>query len=132
MVQILPAVTPLTQPYWDAARQERLVFQQCRQCGTSWHPPMPLCPNCHSTDFEWRAAAGGGTVYTFTIVYHPTHPAFNDKVPYVVAVVELDEGPRVVVNIKECEVTEVRGGMRVGIFFEAVAEDVRLPQARPV
>ena len=92
---------------------------------------MPICPQCHSAEIDWRAATGGGTVYTYTIVYHPTHPAFTDKVPYVVAVVELDEGPRIVVNIKNCDVTEVRGGMRVGIFFEDASEGFRLPQAQP-
>jgi uncharacterized OB-fold protein len=130
-LEILPAVTPLTQPYWDGAREQKLLFQQCRKCGANWHPPMPICPQCHSSEIDWLAAAGGGAVYTYTIVHHPTHPAFTDKVPYVVAVVELDEGPRIVVNIKNCDVTDVRGGMRVGIFFEDVSEGFRLPQAQP-
>jgi uncharacterized OB-fold protein len=92
---------------------------------------MPICPACHSAEFEWVAAGGGGTVYTYTVVHHPTHPAFADKVPYVVAVVELDEGPRIVTNITNCPVEEVRGGMRVSIYFEDVAEGFRLPQAQP-
>jgi uncharacterized OB-fold protein len=92
---------------------------------------MPICPNCHSTDIDWLAAAGGGTVYTYTVVEHPTHPAFQDRVPYVVAVVELDEGPRVVMNIKNCAAGDVYGGMRVAIFFEDVAHNVTLPQAQP-
>jgi uncharacterized OB-fold protein len=129
---ILPAVTPLTQPYWDAARQRRLVFQQCRACGTNWHPPMPRCPHCHAADIDWRASVGTGTIFTYTIVHHPTHPAFADKIPYVVAVVELDEGPRIVTNIKRCEAGDVRCGMRVSIFFEDVSLDVTLPMAEPV
>jgi uncharacterized OB-fold protein len=92
---------------------------------------MPICPECHSTEIDWVAAGGRGTVYTFTIVQHPTHPAFADKVPYVVAVVELDEGPRIVTNIKNCAVEDVRGGMHVSIYFEDVAEGFRLPQAQP-
>ena len=92
---------------------------------------MPLCPHCHSTDIEWLAAAGGGTVYTYTVVQHPTHPAFADKVPYVVAVVELDEGPRIVTNIKHCPIGDVRGGMRVSIFFEDVFPNITLPMAEP-
>jgi uncharacterized protein len=92
---------------------------------------MPICPNCHSLEIDWRAATGGGAVYTYTVVEHPTHPAFQDKVPYVVAVVELDEGPRVVMNVKNCPVGDVGGGMRVSIFFEQVAGDVALPQAQP-
>jgi uncharacterized protein len=93
---------------------------------------MPICPKCHRTEIDWLAAAGSGTVYTYTIVRHPTHPAFQDKVPYVVAVVELDEGPRIVTNIKNCAVEDVRGGMRVSIFFEDATDRVTLPQAAPI
>jgi uncharacterized OB-fold protein len=130
-VQILPVATPLTQPYWDGAREHKLLYQQCRRCGANWHPPMPICPTCHSSDVEWRPASGGGSVYTFTIVEHPTHPAFTDRVPYVVAVVELDEGPRVVTNVRDCAIEDVRGAMRVRIIFEDIAEGVTLPQAAP-
>ncbi|HEY3059883.1 MAG TPA: Zn-ribbon domain-containing OB-fold protein [Chloroflexota bacterium] len=130
-MKILPAATPLSQPYWDAARAHRLVFQRCRACANVWHPPMPICPACHAADFDWQPAAGGGSVYTYTIVHHPTHPAFQDRVPYIVAVVELDEGPRIVINIKDCSIAEVCGGMRVSIVFEDVTEAVTLPQARP-
>jgi uncharacterized protein len=131
-LQILPAVTPLTQPYWDGARAKKVMFQQCRACGTNWHPPMPLCPTCHSTEINWLASAGTGSIYTYTIVRHPTHPAFQDKIPYVVAVVELDEGPRIVTNVKNCAVEDVRGGMRVSIFFEDATDSVALPQASPM
>lgn len=130
-MKILPAATPLSQPYWDGARAGRVMFQQCRVCGSNWHPPMPLCPTCHSSDVDWLAAAGGGSIYTYTVVHHPTHPAFKDQVPYVVAVVELDEGPRIVTNVKHCPVDSVRAGMRVSIFFEAVTDTVSLPQAEP-
>jgi uncharacterized OB-fold protein len=92
---------------------------------------MPICPDCHSADLDWQPAAGGGHVYTYTVVHHPTHPSFEDEVPYVVAVVELDEGPRMVTNIKGCNVGEVRCGMRVRIVFEQVSDTVTLPQATP-
>jgi uncharacterized OB-fold protein len=128
---ILPVATPLTQPYWDGARQHELLYQKCKICGANWHPPMPICPACHSSDFDWLAASGGGFVYTYTVVHHPTHPAFTDRVPYVVAVVELDEGPRVVTNIQNCQPTAVSAGMRVRIVFEDLAEGVTLPQAEP-
>ena len=128
---ILPVATPLTQPCWDGARQHKLLYQQCTECNANWHPPMPICPACHSSNFDWLTASGRGSVYTYTVVHHPTHPAFTERVPYVVAVVELDEGPRVVTNIQNCPVAAVRAGMRVRIVFEDVAEDVTLPQAEP-
>jgi len=130
-LRILPAATPLSQPYWDGARAHRLLFQRCRACATAWHPPMPMCPACHASEFDWQPASGGGSIYTFTVVHHPTHPAFQDQVPYVVAVIELDEGPRVVTNIKNCPPQAVRAGMRVNVFFEDVSESVTLPQAQP-
>ena len=130
-MKILPAPTALSQPYWDGARQHKLLFQKCSKCGTRWHPPMPLCPSCHSGEYTWEPSAGMGAVYTWTVVEHPTHPAFNDKLPYVVAVVELDEGPRIVANIRECEPYAVKGGMRVQLLFEDVTESVTLPQFKP-
>ena len=130
-MRILPAATPLSQPYWDGARAHRLLFQRCRACGTAWHPPMPLCPECHSPDYDWQPAQGGGSIYTYTVVQHATHPAFTDQVPYVVAVVELDEGPRIVTNIKNCPVADVHGGQRVRIVFEDVNDALTLPQAEP-
>ena len=130
-MRILPAASDLTQPYWDGARDGKLLFQQCRQCATRWHPPMPICPSCYSSDIDWRESGGQGSVYTYTVVYHLTHPAFQDQVPYVVAVVELDEGPRIVANIKHSAVEAVHGGMRVSIFFEPVSDTISLPQAEP-
>jgi uncharacterized OB-fold protein len=130
-MQILPVSTALTEPYWDGAREHKLLYQQCRVCGANWHPPMPICPVCHSSTIDWLPAAGGGSIYTYTIVRHPTHPAFADRVPYAVAVVELDEGPHVVTNVINCAPETVRGGMRVRIVFEDVADGVTLPQAEP-
>jgi uncharacterized protein len=131
MVRVLPAPTPLTQPYFDGAREHKLLFQRCVRCSEAWHPPMPICPACHSFEFEWVAAAGLGTVYSYTVVHHPTHPAFQDQVPYVVAIVELDEGPRIVANIRNCSVHEVQGGMRVSVLFEDLTDEVTLPQFEP-
>ena len=92
---------------------------------------MPICPSCNAADVEWRSAAGGGSVYTYTVVYHPTHPAFQDRVPYIIAVVELDEGPRIVTNLQRCAPEQVACGMRVVIVFEEVNGSVSLPQAVP-
>ena len=130
-MNILPAATPLSQPYWDGAREHRVLFQECRVCGANWHPPMPMCPNCHSRGLRVAARGRRGFVSTFTVVHHGTHPAFADQLPYVVAVIELDEGPRIVTNVKKCAPGDVHGGMRVSIFFEDVTDSVTLPQAMP-
>ena len=125
MVKILPSSTSLSQPYWDGAQAHTLLFQECRACGERWHPPMPRCPACYASSFDWLPSAGNGVVYTFTVVHHATHPAFADRVPYVVAVIELDEGPRIVMNVAG----QVQCGTRVRVVFEALTADITLPQA---
>jgi uncharacterized protein len=128
---VIPGSTELTAPYWTAAREGRLVVQECRSCGQVWHPPLPSCPHCHSADLGWRESAGTGTVYTYTVVMHPTHFAFADQIPYVIALVELAEGPRLVTGITGCAPDEVRVGLPVRVVFLEVAEGVSLPYFKP-
>jgi uncharacterized protein len=127
---ILPAMTELTAPYWSAAREGRLVVQECEQCHRLWHPPLPACPDCHhrhGSDLRWRDVSGAGAVYSYTVVTHPTHVAFAGQVPYVVAIVELAEGPWLVTGITGCAPDEVRVGMPVHAVFREVADGVTLP-----
>jgi uncharacterized protein len=128
---IIPAVTDLTRPYWAAARDGRLVIQRCQDCASSWHPPLPACPHCHGTEIGWREVSGRGTVYTYTVVRHATHAALADHLPYVIAIVELAEGPRIVTGITACDPGDVRGGMAVGVRFESVTDEVALPYFEP-
>ena len=86
---IIPAFTDLTRPYWENAREGRLVTQRCRACASIWHPPLPACPHCQSTDIGWDEVSGTGTVYTYTVVRHATHAALAGHIPYVIAIVEL-------------------------------------------
>ncbi len=128
---IIPAVTDLTRPYWDSARAGRLAVQRCRSCGRIWHPPLPACPHCHGTDLGWREVSGAGSVYTYTVVRHATHAALADQVPYVVAIVELAEGPRLVTGVTGCAPEHVRVGMAVRACFRQVADGVTLPYFEP-
>ncbi len=128
---IIPTHSGLTRPYWEEARRGRLVTQHCRDCDRIWHPPLPRCPHCHGTSLDWRPATGAGTVYSFTVVHHATHRALQTCVPYVIAIVELAEGPRIVTNIRGCEPEDVRVGMPVQVSFPHVPEQVTLPQFRP-
>jgi uncharacterized OB-fold protein len=128
---VIPGSTELTAPYWEAASEGRLVVQECASCGEVWHPPLPSCPHCRSADLGWREAAGAGTVYSYTIVRHPTHFAFADQIPYVIALVELAEGPRLVTGITGCAPDEVRVGLPVRVVFREVSEGVSLPYFKP-
>jgi hypothetical protein len=129
---VVPGMTELTAPYWDAARAGRLVVQECRSCYQAWHPPLPRCPHCHSAGLGWRAVSGDGTVYTYTVVRHPTHFAFADEIPYVLAIVELAEGPRLVTALTGVAPDEVHAGQPVHAVFREVAEGVTLPYFEPV
>jgi uncharacterized OB-fold protein len=128
---IIPAATDLTRPYWDSARNRRLVIQRCHNCASHWHPPLPGCPHCHSTDLGWQQVAGTGIVYTYTVVRHATHAALAGHIPYVIAIVELTEGPRIVTGIIGCDPRDVRAGMQVRVRFEVVTDDVTLPYFEP-
>ncbi|MBO0805398.1 MAG: Zn-ribbon domain-containing OB-fold protein [Nocardiopsaceae bacterium] len=128
---IVPGMTELTRPYWDAAAEGRLVIRECRGCGRLQHPPVPACPACHGADFGWREASGEGAVYSYTIIRHATHAALADAIPYVVALVELAEGPRLVTGITGCPPESVTVGMPVRAAFRRVTDEVTLPYFEP-
>jgi uncharacterized protein len=131
-MQILPAADALTRPYWDAVATGEFRIQNCDTCGHWWHPPAPICPRCQATAVTWREASGLGTVHTFTVAHHPFHPAVLGRTPYVIALIDLDEGPRVVANIRNCAPESVHIGQRVSVLFERIGEGVVLPQFQPV
>jgi uncharacterized protein len=128
---VVPGMTELTAPYWEAAREGRLAIQECRSCGQLSHPPLPACPRCHGRDLGWREVSGTGTVYTYTVVRHPTHFAFADTIPYAIALVELAEGPWLITGITGCPPAEVRAGMPVRVVFREVTDGVTLPYFEP-
>lgn len=105
--------TPATAAYWTAAAAGRLSIQSCARCGHRQHYPRTLCARCWSDDVQLIPAAGTGTVETFTVVHAPGHPAWIADVPYVLALVELDEGPRLMTNIVGVPVDGVYVGQRV-------------------
>ncbi|MGH3166722.1 MAG: Zn-ribbon domain-containing OB-fold protein [Trebonia sp.] len=130
---IIPGMTDLTRPYWAAAREGRLVIQECGECRRLLHPPLPSCPDCHchGRRLGWREVSGAGTVYSATIVRHATHVALADEIPYVVAIVELAEGPRLVTNITGCPPEDVAVGLPVRAIFRRVNDEIALPCFEP-
>jgi len=91
-----------------------------------------MCPECHSLEFEWAPVSGRGTVYTYTIVTHPLHPHWTDKVPYNVVLVELEEGIRIVSNLVDCPNESIEIGMPVSVVFEDVSDEISLPFFKPI
>jgi len=128
----LPQPTRLTQPYWDAAKEHRLMIQECVHCQTRQFYPREFCMTCLSDDVRWIECSGTGTVYTYTINRRAANEAMAQRVPYVVAVIDLDEGVRMMANIVDSLIETVRIGSRVQVCFEAVSETIVLPQFRLV
>ncbi len=126
----LPQPTALSRPFWDACRRGELIVQRCRACGHYIFIPEPVCANCFSADLEWVPSNGRGTLYSYTVVWRPQQPAF--PVPYIVAIIEMEEGWYPLTNLIECAPEDVRIGMPVKVQFQPVSEEITLPMFRPV
>lgn len=116
--RLLPTPGPLTEGFWAAAREHRLVVQRCDACGLLRHYPQPMCASCTSMAWTWTEVSGGGTVYTFTVTHHVFDRRWAERVPYVVATIELDEGVRMVTDLPTSDVERVAIGRRVECCFE--------------
>lgn len=111
-----PARDRDTAEFWAAQDAHELKFQRCTKCQAVRYPVGPLCPECHSFDFAWVASSGRGVIYSYTVVRHQTHPAF--PAPYTVLLVELEEGPRVIAQLRAPEGAAFGIGTRVRVAWE--------------
>jgi uncharacterized OB-fold protein len=127
----LPRPTAASLPFWEAAKRHELQIQSCGSCGAHIFYPREVCPECLSTNLQWIKVSGKGTVYSYTIAQAPTHPAFAEDIPYVIAIVELAEGPHLTTNITGCKPEEVRVGMPVVATFDDVTPEMTLVKFRP-
>lgn len=127
----LPTRTAEAAPFWEGALQGQLRTQYCPACRRHQFPPRRLCMHCGGRNVGWQGVSGRGRVYSFTIVHRAPEPAFAAEVPYAVAVVDLEEGGRMMTNIVGCAPDDVRVGMEVCAVFERVADDVALVKFRP-
>ncbi len=128
--QPLPLPDLDSQPYWDGCRRHELLLQRNKLTGQFRFPPGPMVAIPGQAEWEWVKASGRGAVYSFCVVHYPAHPHFRSKVPYVVAIIDLEEGARIVGNMPGVKETDVRIGMPVEVYFEDVAPDAALPQFR--
>jgi len=122
-----PLINSDNQAFWDAVKKHQLVIQRCRKCNGLYHPPRPMCPECHTLDtMEWITSAGRGHVYSWVTVAYEKAAYPGIKVPYSVVLVELDEGVRIISNMADCTPEEIYIGMLVEVVFEDIAEDLTL------
>ncbi|MFC7306273.1 Zn-ribbon domain-containing OB-fold protein [Streptomyces monticola] len=113
----LPDVDVFTRPYWDAAAEGLLLIRRCRDCARAHHYPREFCPYCWSEDVAWERAEGRARLYTWSVVHRNDLPPFGTRTPYVAAVVDLAEGPRMMTEVVECPEDELRIGMELTVTF---------------
>ncbi len=126
-------ITPEAKPYWDGTREGKLMIPKCRACQKPFLYPRAVCPFCASRDIEWIQASGRGRLYSFEIAYQILNKAFKVKTPVVLAMVELEEGPRMLTNLVgiEPDPQKIRCEMPVEVVFEKLTDQITLPMFQP-
>jgi uncharacterized OB-fold protein len=127
----IPTIDDETRPFWEAAREGRFLIARCDDCHRPHHYPRPFCPFCWSEKVSWEDASGRATLYTYSTVFVNERSPFNDRLPYVAAVVDLEEGPRVMTNLVGCDPADLRIGQEVVVAYEELTEEITVPVFRP-
>ena len=129
----LPVITDMTRPFWTAAKDGRLVMQKCASCGTVNFHPKPWCIECGSRDLAWIDIKPEGTVYSFTISHTVAmnSPEWQDELPVLFCLVDLDEGARMYAQVTDCDPGDIHIGMRVKAYFNPISEEAGIPIFQP-
>jgi uncharacterized protein len=127
----IPIPSIESKPYWDGLRQHQLLIPRCNACRGFWFPPSSHCPHCTCAEFAWTPVSGRGKVFSYVIYHRVYHPGFADDVPYTVALVEIEEGPRMISNIIGIPPEEVVCEMPVQVVFEDIDDRATLPRFAP-
>lgn len=127
----VPVADEASAPFYEGAKRHELVLARCGRCRQWRLPSREHCPDCWSTDVRYETASGRGVLYSFAVMHQKLVPGFEDLVPYHFAIVELDEGPRLVTNIVDCPVEALRVGMPVEATYDDVSEETTLVRFRP-
>ncbi|MFE2287852.1 Zn-ribbon domain-containing OB-fold protein [Streptomyces sp. NPDC059443] len=122
----LPEIDDFTRPYWDAAAEGRLLLRRCGECGKAHHYPREFCPACWAGEdrVTWETASGRATLYTWSVIHRNDLPPFGERTPYVAAVVDLAEGPRMMTEVVGADGADLRVGMDLEVTFREAAEGV--------
>ncbi len=128
----IPKPTPETQPFWQGCSEGELRLQHCSDCEHVQYPPRRLCSGCFSTNVEWRTSSGRGTVLSWSMVVAPGAPGFSEEVPFIAAMITLNEGPVMLSVLRACEPDQVEFDMPVEVLFEQRSDSIFVPYFRPV
>ncbi len=125
-------ITPEAKPYWDGLKEQKLMLPKCESCGPFFYPRI-MCPKCHSRNITWIQASGKGKLYSFEIVYQKFNPAFKIDPPYVLAMIELEEGPRMMSNLINIDPDPkvITCDMPVEVVFERLTDEITIPLFQP-
>lgn len=127
----LPIPNEDTKEFWEGCKRHELLIQRCPECHIYRFYPSSLCPKCMSAQAEWARVSGRGHIYSYAIGRHVRSPAWADAVPYILGIIELEEGVRMMSNVVECKPEEAWIGMPVEVVFEDVTPEITLPKFRP-
>ncbi len=127
-----PNSTEYSEGFWVGVRRGELVIQRCTACERLRHYPQPMCPDCHSVDFDWAPVTGRGVIYSYTVAHRAFHPAWKDDVPYVLATIELEEGVRMMTDLIGIDPNTVEIGQKVEVYFEELPGRGMMPRFRRV
>ncbi len=127
-----PKPTEYSEGFWAGVRRGELVIQRCTNCERLRHYPQPMCPDCHSVDFDWAPVTGRGVIYSYTVAHRAFHPAWKDDVPYVLATIELEEGVRMLTDLIGIDPNTVKIGQQVEVYFEELPGQGMMPRFRRV
>lgn len=127
-----PQIDTESAPFWEGCREGKLRLRHCKACDRAYYYPRDQCPRCWSGDIEWREASRRGTVYAYTVVHENPAPPFRERLPYGLVLVDLEEGPRMMVNWDaEAPLERLACGLAVEVTFRKVSDQLSLPQVRP-
>jgi len=130
-LRLSPSVTSVEFPFWDAAKKGKLVIQKCMDCNKFVFYPRIYCPHCHSAALVWEEASGKGKIYTYTVVHSNCHSSFLEDLPFIIAIIKLDEGVQMLSNIIGCRPEDLTCDMPVEVTFEKLNDEFTLPMFMP-
>ena len=128
----LPVVTEESRPFWDGCREGKLLLQYCDACQHYQFYPRLYCMRCAAKEVRWLEVSGRGVIYSYTVIRQNKSPEFVDDVPYNLAIIQLEEGPRMMSNIVDIDLDDLRVDLPVAVVFDPVSDTISLPRFRPI
>lgn len=127
----LPTPDEFTETFWEGARKGKLLIGRCSSCSKAHYYPRPFCPHCGSEEVSFEEASGAARLYTWSVVHQNDLPPFKERVPYVAAIVDLAEGPRMMTNVVDCDPGSLAAGMALEVTFQDIGEGYAIPVFKP-